>query len=199
LIRIAREVTGKFLLLAVLSIGAVSADAGDGGALKAGVFEPARAAPEFTLAGSDGSALKLSHYRGKVVLLGFGFTSCVAVCPITLGTLAAAHKKLGARGSDVQVVYITVDPERDDASRMKKYLAGFDPTFIGGTGSDAQLAAVRKDYGIAAEKVAGLDGIYTHSSFVYLIDREGRLRALMPYGHAAEDYIHDVGILLASP
>ena len=189
----------KFLLLTSLLLGAACARADDGATLKAGVFDPARAAPDFSLAGSDGSELKLSHYRGKVVLLGFGFTSCVAVCPITLGTLAAAHKKLGARGDDVQVVYITVDPERDDALRMRKYLSAFDPSFIGGTGSDAQLAAVRKDYGIAAEKVAGPDGSYTHSSFVYLIDREGRLRALMPYGHPAEDYVHDVGILLASP
>jgi len=194
-----RHVTRTILLLASLFIVAASARADDGEALKAGVFDPARAAPDFTLPGSDGSELKLSRYRGKVVLLGFGFTSCVAVCPITLGTLAAAQKKLGARGSDMQVVYITVDPERDDAPRMKKYLAAFDPAFIGGTGSDVQLAAVRKDYGIAAEKVAGPDGSYTHSSFVYLIDREGRLRALMPYGHPAEDYIHDVGILLASP
>ncbi|HET7779237.1 MAG TPA: SCO family protein [Rudaea sp.] len=188
-----------FLLLISLFLGAACARADDGANLKAGVFDPARAAPDFSLPGSDGAELKLSRYRGKVVLLGFGFTSCVAVCPITLGTLAAAHKKLGARGDDVQVVYITVDPERDDAPRMRKYLSAFDPSFIGGTGSDAQLAAVRKDYGIAAEKVAGPDGSYTHSSFVYLIDREGRLRALMPYGHPAEDYVHDVGILLASP
>lgn len=167
-------------------------------ALKAGVFEPARAAPDFTLQGSDGAALKLSRYRGKVVLLGFGFTSCTAVCPVTLGTLAAAHRKLGAQ-ADLQVIYITVDPERDDAARMKQYLSSFDPTFIGGTGSEEQLAAVRKEYGIAAEKVAGPDGSYTHSSFVYLIDRAGRLRALMPYGHAPDDYVHDVGILLASP
>ncbi|HEY2396846.1 MAG TPA: SCO family protein [Rudaea sp.] len=187
------------ILLAALLSCATSLRADDASTLKAGVFEPARAAPDFTLHGSDGSALKLSRYRGKVVLLGFGFTSCTAVCPITLGTLAAAHKKLGAQGGDLQVVYITVDPERDDAARLKKYLAAFDATFIGGTGSEAQLAAVRKDYGIAAEKVAGPDGSYTHSSFVYLIDREGRLRALMPFGHPAEDYIHDLKILLAAP
>ena len=195
----ARHVTRTILLLASLFIVAAPARADDGEALKAGVFDPARAAPDFTLPGSDGSELKLSRYRGKVVLLGFGFTSCVAVCPITLGTLAAAYKKLGARGSDVQIVYITVDPERDDAARMKKYLSSFDPTFIGGTGSEQQLAAVRKEYGVAAEKVAGPDGSFTHSSFVYLIDREGRLRALMPYGHPAEDYVHDVKILLGAP
>ena len=187
------------LLLACLLAGAASARGDESATLKAGVFDPPRAAPDFTLQGSDGSALKLSRYRGKVVLLGFGFTSCAAVCPVTLGTLAAAHKKLGAQAADLQVVYITVDPERDDAPRMKKYLAAFDPTFIGGTGSDQQLAAVRKDYGIAAQKVAGPDGSYTHSSFVYLIDRAGRLRALMPFGHPADDYIHDLKILLAAP
>jgi protein SCO1/2 len=189
----------SIVLLASLLMSAASVRADDATALKAGVFDPARDAPDFTLQGSDGAELKLSHYRGKVVLLGFGFTSCLAVCPVTLGTLAAAHKKLGARGGDLQVVYITVDPERDDAPRMNKYLSSFDPTFIGGTGSEAQLAAVRKDYGIAAEKVAGPDGSYTHSSFVYLIDRQGRLRALMPFGHPPDDYIHDLGILLASP
>ena len=118
---------------------------------------------------------------------------------MTLGTLAQVQKRLGAQASDMQVIYITVDPERDDAARLKKYLTAFNPTFVGGTGTEAQLAAGRKDYGIAAEKVAGPDGSYTHSSFIYLIDREGRLRALMPFGHLADDYVHDVRILLASP
>jgi protein SCO1/2 len=187
------------LLLASLLFSAACARADGGATLKAGVFDPPRVAPDFLLQGSDGSELKLGTYRGKVVLLGFGFTSCAAVCPITLGTLAQVHKKLGAQARDLQVVYITVDPERDDAPRLKKYLTAFNPTFVGGTGTDAQLAAVRKDYGIAAEKVAGPDGSYTHSSFIYLIDREGRLRALMPFGHLADDYVHDVRILLTSP
>jgi protein SCO1/2 len=192
-------VNRKFSLLLSFLVCAASARADDGAALKAGVFDPARAAPDFTLPGSNGTELKLSAYRGKVVLLGFGFTSCTAVCPITLGTLAQVHKKLGAQANQLQVIYITVDPERDDAPKLKKYLTAFNPTFIGGTGTEAQLAAVRKDYGIAAEKVAGPDGSYTHSSFIYLIDREGRLRALMPFGHLADDYVHDVRILLASP
>jgi protein SCO1 len=186
------------VLVASLFLSAASARADGGATLKAGVFDPPRAAPDFTLSGSNGSALKLSTYRGKVVLLGFGFTSCQAVCPITLGTLAQAEKKLGAQASELQVIYITVDPERDDAVQLKKYLSSFNPTFVGGTGTDAQLAAVRKDYGIAAEKVAGPDGSYTHSSFIYLIDREGRLSALMPFGHPADDYVHDIRILLAS-
>ena len=184
-------------LLAAMFLCAASAHADD--ALKAGTFDPPRAAPDFTLTGSNGSDLKLSTYRGKVVLLGFGFTNCQAVCPITLGTLAQMEKKLGDESRDLQVVYITVDPERDNAAQLKTYLSHFNKTFVGGTGTDAQLAAVRKDYGIAAEKAAGPDGGYNHSSFIYLIDRAGRLRALMPFGHTADDYVHDVRILLAEP
>ncbi|HEU4625851.1 MAG TPA: SCO family protein [Steroidobacteraceae bacterium] len=166
-------------------------------ALKAGVFDPPRQAPEFSLQGSNGAELKMSAFRGKVVLLAFGFTSCTEVCPTTLAVFADARRKLGPAASDVQVLYITVDPERDVPERMKKYLAGFDKSFIGGTGSPAQLAAVRKDYGISAEKkMYGSDYTYVHSSFVYLIDRRGRIRALMPYGHSPDDYVHDLKILL---
>jgi protein SCO1/2 len=166
--------------------------------LKAGVFDPPRAAPEFTLQGSNGKALKLSDFRGKVVILGFGFTSCPDVCPTTLGVLGQAHKKLGAQGQDVQVLYITVDPERDTPDRMRAYLRGFDPSFIGGTGSADQLTAVRKEYGIQANrKQYGENYTFGHSSFIYLIDRKGLLRALMPYGHSPEDYVHDAQLLLA--
>lgn len=186
------------VLLAALFLVVASARAGD--ALKAGVFDPPRLAPDFTLSGSNGSPLQLSTYRGKVVLLGFGYTHCAAVCPITLATLQQTSKKLDAQASDLQVIYVTVDPKRDTAAAMRKYLSAFDPKFLGGTGSDAQLAAVRKAYGITAMAVMdGADGSMTHSSFVYLIDRKGRLRALMPFGRPAGDYVHDVRLLLASP
>jgi protein SCO1/2 len=167
-------------------------------ALKAGTFDPPRAAPDFSLQGSDGRELKMSAYRGKVVLLSFGFTSCADVCPTTLGTLAQTRRNLGANAANVQVVYITVDPEHDVAKRMKSYLRGFDPAFIGATGTPQQLAAVRKDYGISAEKKVFDNGgyAYVHSSFTYLIDRAGRIRALMPYGHSPDDYVHDLTILL---
>ena len=186
-------------LLLTLLVASNAVRAGDAAALKAGVFDPPRMAPDFTLPGSNGSPLKLSAYRGKAVLLGFGFSACVAVCPVTLATLKQVNKKLGLQASELQVIYVTVDPQRDSAAQMKKYLAAFDPSFIGGTGSQAQLAAVRRQYGIAASPLAGPDGSYTHSSFIYLIDRRGRLRALMPFGRGSDDYVHDVRILLASP
>jgi len=170
------------------------ADAAD---LKAGVFDPPRTAPDFSLRGSDGAELKLSHYRGKIVILEFGFTSCPDVCPTTLAALAQARRQLGSDANALQIVYITVDPERDDALRLRSYLTAFDPTFIGGTGTPEQLAAVRSDYGIAATRTTlGSSYAFSHSSYTYLIDREGKLRALMPYGHAPGDYAHDVEILL---
>jgi protein SCO1/2 len=179
-------------LLLIASVGAADAPA-----LKAGVFDPPRQAPDFALQGSNGHDLKVSQYRGKVMLLAFGFTSCADVCPTTLATFAQTRKQLGAAAADVQVVYITVDAERDVPERMKSYLSGFDSTFVGGSGSPAQLAAVRKDYGISSEKKNfGTAYTYAHSSFVYLIDRRGRIRALMPYGHSPDDYVHDLTILL---
>jgi protein SCO1/2 len=175
----------------------VTAQAGDADALKAGVFNPAREAPDFSVRGSDGAALTLSQYRGKVVVLGFGYTHCPNVCPATLAVLAMAHRKLGTLGSQVQVIYLTVDPERDSAERLKEYLAAFDPSFVGGTGTAAQMSAVRLSYGVSAEKVgSGSDYGVAHSSFIYLITREGKLRALMPFGHKADDYVHDISMLL---
>jgi protein SCO1/2 len=185
------------VLLAPLLFLTAAVVAADNATFRAGVFSPPRQAPGFSLRGSDGAELKLSRYRGKVVVLGFGFTSCPAICPTTLAVLAQARKKLGVSGNEVQIVYVTVDPERDDAEHMRRYLAGFDPTFVGGTGTVEQLAAVRQDYGVVAEKTPVAGGYaVAHSSFTYLIDRDGSLRALMPYGHTADDYVHDVKLLL---
>ena len=167
-------------------------------ALKAGVFEPPRQAPEFSLRGSDGNDLTLSRYRGKLVLMSFGFTHCAAVCPTTLATLAQARQALGPQASAVQVVFVTVDPERDDPAQMKTYLAAFDPSFVGGAGKPEVLAAMRKNYGVVANKVPMTGGYAVdHTSSIFLIDRAGKLRALMPYGRDAKDFVHDIKLLLA--
>jgi protein SCO1/2 len=167
-------------------------------ALKAGTFDPPRAAPELALRGSDGQPLTLARFRGKLVLMSFGFTNCAAVCPTTLATLAESRRALGAAAADVQVLFITVDPERDDAASMKRYVTAFDPSFVGGTGSPEALAAVRKAYGITANKVPMTGGYAVdHTSSIFLIDREGRLRAMMPYGRGAKDFVHDARLLLS--
>jgi len=165
---------------------------------KAGTLSPVMAAPEITLAGSDGKPFSIARFRGKVVLLAFGFSNCGEVCPITLATLAAARRKLGADAADVQVAYVTVDPERDTAAQMKKYLASFDATFVGGVGTIAQIQAAEKSYGITVSRKVNPDGSYSlgHSSSIYLIDRAGGLRAVMPYGHPVDDFVHDIKILL---
>lgn len=167
-------------------------------ALKAGALSPAHAAPEFALRGSDGSQVTLARYRGKVVLLTFGFTHCAAVCPTTLATLAQARSGLGAAAGSVQVIYVTVDPERDSAEHMRDYLAAFDPSFVGATGDPGTLATVRQAYGVTAVKEGtGPDYAVAHTSSIFLIDRVGALRAVMPYGHDSADFLHDVRLLLA--
>lgn len=187
----------RWLGMAALLMSGLAAGAACAGAFKAGLFNPPREAPDFSLQGTDGRELKMSRYRGKVVVLSFGYSHCTAVCPVTLATLAQARRQLGPAAADVQVVYVTVDPERDVPARLQAFLYNFDATFIGGTGTAGQLASVRKDYGISAQKIPTRDGYsYSHSSFTYLIDRSGRIRALMPYGHSPEDYVNDLTILL---
>jgi protein SCO1/2 len=188
----------RLALALLLGATAVGAGATAADALKAGVLSPVMAAPELALAGTDGRPLNLARFRGKVVLLAFGFTNCGEVCPITLATLAGARRKLGEAATDVQVVYVTVDPERDDAAQMKKFLGSFDPTFVGGVGTRAQIDVAQRSYGISSTKNVNPDGSYTigHSSSIYMIDRQGGLRAVMPYGHPAADFVHDLSLLL---
>lgn len=168
-------------------------------AMKSGVFAPPRAAPDIVLPSSHGP-FTLSRFKGKVVVLEFGYTSCVDVCPVSLAALADARKKLGAADADVQVVFITVDPARDGAARLKSYLAAFDPGFIGLTGSQAQIDALLRDYGIsAARRIQGAGAgqyMMSHSSYLYFIDRQGMLRAMMPFGRPSDEMVHDLTLLL---
>jgi len=168
-------------------------------ALKSGVFDPPRMAPDFSLPSSRDNQFTLSEQRGKVLVLGFGFSNCPNVCPMTLANLAQTYKNLGALAEQVQVVYMTVDPERDTPAQLREYLAKFNGHFVGVTGAADELAAVRQAYGIIAKKeVHKTGGTYEvhHSSYIYLIDREGLLRALVPFGKGADDITHDIKILL---
>ena len=190
----------KHAVLLALYLLAGSACANSASGFKSGVFEPPRAAPEIVLPASTGKDFRLSQYRGKVVVLEFGYTTCTDVCPVSLASLADARKQLGAQAAEVQVVFITVDPARDKAPRLRSYLAAFDPSFIGVTGSQAQVDALLKSYGISATKrmVDGSKTEYTmgHSSYLYFIDRKGMQRAMMPFGRPSGEMVHDLKLLL---
>jgi protein SCO1/2 len=195
----------RFLLALSLAATSMLAPAVDPNPidLKAGVFDPPQPAAEFPAGvhATDQGDLTLARWHGKVVLLVFGFTHCPAVCPTTLATLAQARKLLGPDAAAMQVVYVTVDPERDDLAHVRDYLAGFDRSFVGGTGQPPVLAELRRRYGATAQKIppagGGADYGMSHSTTIWLIDRAGRLRALMPFGHSAEDFAHDVRQLTA--
>ncbi|MFL6671693.1 MAG: SCO family protein [Massilia sp.] len=185
-------------MLPVLFALLLAAHAGAAG-LKSGVFEPPRAAPALALASANGKPFQLDDYRGKVVILEFGYTHCPAICPTTLAALAQARALLGAQAAEVQVVFVTVDPARDDAARLGSYLAQFDRGFVGLAGTRQQLDAVLKAYGITATRVPMAGGAgygINHSSYLYFIDRKGMLRALMPFGRPAADIAHDARLLL---
>lgn len=188
----------KLVLTTLLGLAVIARAAPPAEPLKAGVLTPVMAAPALKLTATDGRPLTLERFRGKVVMVAFGFSNCGEVCPITLATLAGARKKLGDAARDVQVVYVTVDPERDDAARMRKFLGAFDPTFIGGVGTRAEIDAAQASWGISSVKKVNPDGSYLigHSSSIYLVDRAGGLRAVMPYGHPSDDFVHDLKILL---
>jgi len=185
------------MLPVLLAVPAV--DAGDGD-FKSGVFDPPSPAPNFQLQGSNGSPVVLSKFRGKVVAVAFGFTYCERVCPVTLANLSEVFRKLGAAAADVQVIFVSVDPDRDTPDRLREYLKSFNPSFLGATGEKMQIDAVRQAYGVFAEKALSenkkLGYQVHHSSSIFLIDREGKLRVLVPFGRPPQAILNDVNLLL---
>jgi protein SCO1 len=184
----------SFVLFALAAAHALAAPQ-----LKAGVFEPALPAPGLALPATTGKPFNLTDYRGKVVVLAFGYTHCQAVCPVTLAMLAQAQQLMGADAAHAQVVFVSVDPARDSVQQLAGYLKGFDPRFVGLGGSAAAVSAVMQAYGVNAERHpvgTGGDYVIAHSSSIYFIDRKGRLRAMLPFGRPAADVAHDVRALL---
>jgi protein SCO1 len=161
---------------------------------------PPLPALDFTLQAADGTAFRLSQQRGKIVLLSFGYTFCPDVCPTTLVELSQVRTRLGDAARRVQVAFITLDPERDTAERLGIFTSAFDASFIGLTGSERQLAEVRRAYGVIAEKevVSGTAAPYliAHSAYIYVIDQDGRLRLLFPFGLSVEEMADDIKQLL---
>jgi protein SCO1 len=154
---------------------------------------------ELQLTDFNGQRRQLSDFRGKAVVVFFGYTHCPDVCPTTLSTLAAAIKRLGPDGDKVQVLFVTADPERDTAEVLKQYVTAFNPTFLGLRGTADETAAVAKEFKVIVQKNAGADpNNYTvdHSSGTYIYDPAGKLRLYVGYGQDADVFAHDIGLLL---
>ncbi|MEW6285560.1 MAG: SCO family protein [Chloroflexota bacterium] len=161
--------------------------------------EPYPPAPDFVLLREDGSTFRLSGMQGKVVLLFFGYTSCPDVCPTTLAELNQAMKQLGEEAEKVQVVFVSVDPQRDTPERVQEYVNHFNPNFIGLSGTETALNKIWKDYGVFREIVEGtsaLGYIVNHTARVTLIDTDGNLRISFSFETPVEDIVHDLKLIL---
>jgi protein SCO1/2 len=140
---------------------------------------------DFELTDHAGQRRTLADYRGKVVALFFGFAQCPDICPTTLSDLAQVKQQLGADGDKLQVLFITVDPERDTQEVLAGFITAFDSSFVALRGDKPEIDKVTKDFKVFAQKVAGKDGgAYTidHTAATYVFDSEGRIRLFVRHG-----------------
>jgi len=151
------------------------------------------------LTGHDGRPRTLADFRGKVVVLFFGYTHCPDICPTTLADMAAVMKKLGPDAARVQVLFVTVDPQRDTPEVLAKYVPAFDPGFLGLSGDAEATQRTAKEFKIFYElRPAGTPGAYTvdHSAQSYVLDAQGRLRLFVRQDRIAQDLAEDLRTLL---
>ncbi len=163
------------------------------------LYDPAQPAPEFTLARADGQPFRLSAEKGRLVFLYFGYTSCPDVCPTTMSDLRQVRQAVGAKADQFDVVFVTVDPDRDTPDKMQQYASAFDPGFVGLSGSMDELQPVWAEYGVYRKIEASTSSTnysVTHSSLLYLIDQDGNLRLSYSFGTSPDDIAHDVNLLL---
>jgi protein SCO1/2 len=154
---------------------------------------------DLQLVDHNGQPRSLGDFRGKVIVVFFGFTHCPDVCPTTLAELARALEKLGADGDRVQVLMVTVDPERDTPQVLKQYVTALDPRFLGLTGDADAIARTAREFKVFYQKSPGATPeAYSvdHSSGSYVFDPQGRLRLLVSYGQGADVFAHDIAQLL---
>jgi protein SCO1/2 len=154
----------------------------------------------FSLVGTDGKPVTDRDFRGRYMLIFFGFTHCPDICPAELQVIAQALDQLGDKAKNVVPVFITLDPERDTPEAMANYVKSFGPNFVGLTGSPGAIAAAAKAYRVSYSKVENKDsaGDYSvdHSALVYLMDPEGRYVTHFSYGLSAEQMAEKLGKLL---
>jgi protein SCO1/2 len=154
---------------------------------------------DFALTDSSGKQRTLADYRGKVVVLFFGYTQCPDVCPTTLSTLAETMKSLGADANRVQVVFVSVDPDRDTGEVLASYVTAFNPSFVGLRGDAEATARTAKEFKILYQKQPGrTPESYTidHSAGTFVFDTQGRLRLYVGNGQGPDVFAHDIRELL---
>lgn len=156
--------------------------------------------PDFSIPSTRGENFSLSEETGKINLVFFGYTSCPDICPQTLGGLKAAINALQPeQREEIQVLFVTVDPERDTMQKVSDYLDRYDAGFIGAVPTQETLDSLKADYGVFAElEPPNEDGFYlvTHTGLVYVIDKQGNLRLGFVNGIRVEDIVNDLRILV---
>jgi protein SCO1 len=159
-------------------------------------------AKELSLPDADGRMRTLADFKGRVIVVFFGYVQCPDVCPTTMAELAAVKRELGADGARVQGIFVTVDPERDTAELLKAYVANFDPSFVALRGTPDEVKAAAKQFKVFFAKVPGkTEGSYTvdHTAGSYVFDSAGRVRLFTRYGIGPAALVHDLKLLLAEP
>lgn len=190
---------GKWLAVSLLALSlAACTPAEPSLTLKATDISSADFGQPFTLTGHDGKPHALGDYQGKAVALFFGYTHCPDICPTTMLEYQQVMKLLGKDSDRVQVLFVSIDPQRDTPQVLAGYVPFFDKRFMGLTGSAEQVAKVAAQYKIVAQRQDRADGGYTmdHSAGSYLFDTAGKLRVYVPYGTPAADIAHDLQQLL---
>lgn len=156
-------------------------------------------AREFSLTDHTGRKRTLADYKGKVVLVFFGYTQCPDVCPTTMADMAQVKAKLGSAGDRFQVIFITVDPERDTPQLLANYVPGFDPTFVGLYGNADETARVAKEFKVIYQKVPGKTPTsYTidHTAGSYVFDPQGRVRLFVRHSQSVDSIADDIKRLM---
>ncbi|MDP9109221.1 MAG: SCO family protein [Pseudomonadota bacterium] len=156
-------------------------------------------AHDFALTDHNGKPRTLADFRGKLVLIFFGYTQCPDVCPTTMTELSQVMKQLGPQADQVQVLFVTLDPARDTQALLAKYVPAFDPRFLGLRGDQAATEKVAKEFKIFFQKVPGKsDDSYTidHTAGSYVFDKAGQVRLFVRNGQGPEPIVHDLAILL---
>ena len=195
------KILRTLIAVVVVTLAATACDQPAGGKkFDAADITGAEFGKDFHLTDQNGKPRSLADFKGKVVAVFFGYTFCPDVCPITLAELSGALKQLGADAARVQVLFITVDPERDTQAVLARYVSFFNPDFLGLYGSAEQTKETAKEYNVFYEKEPGnTPGSYSvsHSAGTYLYDPAGRLRLFVMYGEGGKVFVHDIKLLLS--